>query len=109
MLLEGTTRNEIIDYWKAHDVHRMTKLSRRNKHPRRMEVSMHMTITMFHDLFYYGVLAQAGQAVDLRKICPNFKVGSEMVDLRGLDSKNDASLFVFLCNKKWWILEGSNL
>lgn len=73
MLLEGATRNEIIDYWKAHDVHRMTKLSRRNKHPRRMEVSMHMTTTMFHDPFYYGVLVQAGQAVDLREICPNFK------------------------------------
>ncbi len=73
MLLEGATRNEILDYWRAHDVHRMTKLSRRNKHPRRMEVSMHMTTTMFHDPFYYGILVQAGQAVDLRVICPNFK------------------------------------
>ena len=73
MLLAGATRNEIIDYWKAHDIHRMTKLTRKNKHPRRMEVSMHMTTTMFHDPFYYGVLVQAGQAVDLRQINPNFK------------------------------------
>ncbi len=73
MLLAGATRNEIIDYWKAHDIHRMTKLARKNKHPRRMEVSMHMTTTMFHDPFYYGVLVQAGQAVDLRQINPNFK------------------------------------
>ncbi len=73
MLLGGATRNEIIEYWKSHNVHRMTKLSRRNRHPRRMEVSLHMAFTMFHDPFYYGVLVQAGQAVDLRVICPGFK------------------------------------
>ena len=38
-----------------------------------MEVSMHMTTTMFHDPSYYGVLIQAGQAVGLRQIDPNFK------------------------------------
>lgn len=51
----------------------MMKLTRKNRYPRRMEVSMHITTTMFHDPFYYGVLIQAGQAVDLRQIDPNFK------------------------------------
>ena len=73
MLLEGATHKEIIAYWKAHNVHRMTKITRKNKHIRRVDVSMHMTTTMFHDPFYYGMLVQAGQVVDLRVINPSFK------------------------------------
>lgn len=72
MRLEGATVVEILDYWKAHDVHRITKITRKNKTKRRIEISNKMATSIFRDPFYYGVLVQAGNAVDLRELNPNF-------------------------------------
>ncbi len=73
MLIEGYTHQEIVDYWSEHNVHRMTKLSRKNKHVRRIDITKNMTTTVFRDPFYYGMLVQGGRAVDLRVVNPSFK------------------------------------
>lgn len=39
MLLEDYTRVEIVKYWQEHNVHRMTKISRKNKHQRCIEIN----------------------------------------------------------------------
>lgn len=50
MILEGKTQKEVVDYWLKNDVHRITKITRKNK-----------------------LLCQTGQQVDLRQVNPNFK------------------------------------
>ena len=73
MIIAGATRSEALAYLRAHNVSRMTKLSRRNKHPRLMVIGDHAMTTIFRDPFYYGVLVQAGHAVDLKQLYPDFK------------------------------------
>lgn len=53
----------------------MTKLTRKNKNIKRINVyDSDSTIgAILSDPFYYGILVQAGQQVDLRQILPNFK------------------------------------
>ena len=73
MVIAGATRSEALTYLRTHNVSRMTKLSRRNKHPRLMVIGDHAMTTIFRDPFYYGVLVQAGHAVDLKQLYPDFK------------------------------------
>ena len=75
MYLEGHTQREIVDFWRQNDVHRMTKLSRRNKNVRRINIYSSETAlgNILSDPFYYGVLVQGNQQVDLREILPDFK------------------------------------
>ena len=75
MYLEGHSQREIIDYWRQNNVHRMTKLTRKNKNIKRINVyDSDSTIgAILSDPFYYGILVQAGQQVDLRQILPSFK------------------------------------
>ena len=75
MYLEGYSQRDIQAFWRQNDVHRMTKLTRKNKNIRRINVyDSDSTIGMIlGDPFYYGVLVQGGQQVDLREILPNFK------------------------------------
>lgn len=68
MRLEGHTQKEIVDFWQQNDVHRMTKINRRNKHIRRIEISKQMASDIFASPFYFGILIQNEQEVDLRKI-----------------------------------------
>lgn len=75
MYLEGHTQNDIIDYFRKNDVHRMTKITRKNKKVRKITTynSAMVVSTILSDPFYYGMLVQAGQSVDLREIQTNFK------------------------------------
>ena len=75
MYLDGYTQRDIQNFWRQNDVHRMTKLTRKNKNIRRINVyDSDSTIGMIlGDPFYYGILVQGGQQVDLREILPNFK------------------------------------
>ena len=68
MRLEGHTQQEIVDYWLQNDVHRMTKISRKNKHIRKITISKQMASNIFASPFYFGILIQNEQEVDLRKI-----------------------------------------
>lgn len=69
MRIEGRTLDEIVNYWKNNDVHRMTKISSKNKRRKKITLSKkQMASNLFHDPFYYGILVQAGQEVDLRLV-----------------------------------------
>lgn len=68
MRLEGYTQQEIVDYWKRNDVHRMTKINRRNKHIRKIMITKQIASNIFASPFYFGILIQNEQEVDLRKI-----------------------------------------
>ena len=75
MYIEGYSQRDIIRFWREHDVHRMTKLTRRNKNVRKTTIysSESPISTILNDPFYYGVLVQGGQKVDLREILPDFQ------------------------------------
>ncbi len=75
MYLDGHSQQDIIKYLRDHDVHRKTKISRKNKVVRKVK-SYGSTATVgkiLGDPFYYGILVQSGQQVNLRVITPNFK------------------------------------
>lgn len=73
MLLNGASQMEVYRYWKASGVERSTKLSRRNKHVRSYGVCKSTANRVFHDPFYYGILEQGRNYVDLRVVTPDFK------------------------------------
>lgn len=69
MRAEGRTIESILEYWKSHDVHRYTKITRKNKKRRKITLDSKQTASkLFHDPFYYGILIQAEQEVDLRLV-----------------------------------------
>lgn len=70
MRANGDTLETIAKYLKSNDVHRMTKINRKNKRSRRINLDTNGLNKMFKDSFYYGVLVQGDQEVDLRKITP---------------------------------------
>lgn len=72
MRIEGHTASDVVDLWKKQDVHRMTKISRKNKKIRKITITKQIASKIFHDPFYFGVLVQSGQEVDLRQIT-NFR------------------------------------
>ncbi|QQS18306.1 zinc ribbon domain-containing protein [Candidatus Saccharibacteria bacterium] len=72
MRLEGRTETEIVDFWAKKDVHRLTKISRKNKKIKKIVITKQIASRLFHEPFYFGILVQAGQEVDLLKIT-NFK------------------------------------
>ena len=73
MVLNGASQMEVYRYWKMNNVERSTKLSRRNKHVRSYGVCESTANRIFHDPFYYGILEQGRNYVDLRVVTPNFK------------------------------------
>ena len=73
MILNGASQMEVYRYWKMNNVERSTKLSRRNKHVRSYGVCESTANRIFHDPFYYGILEQSRNYVDLRVVTPNFK------------------------------------
>ena len=68
MKLDGKSHTEILDYLSENDVHRMTKITRKNKVSRRIDPSLNGLKTMFEDPFYYGLLIQSGQEVNLIEV-----------------------------------------
>lgn len=65
MKLAGENHTVILKYLVDHDVHRMTKITRKNSVSKRIDPNINGLATMFQDPFYYGLLVQAGQEVDL--------------------------------------------
>lgn len=66
MRLDGATLNEVLNFWKTHKVHRMTRISRKNKIIRPIYLDNKATVsTVFRDPFYYGKLIQAGEEIML--------------------------------------------
>lgn len=74
MRVAGKTLDEVVDYWKLHNVHRMTKITRKNKKVRKIVLNSKQTASnLFHDPFYFGILVQKEQEVDLRLVVPGFQ------------------------------------
>ena len=72
MRADGATLEDVAEYWNKNNVHRMTKKNRKKK-ARAIRPSIDAASKVFADPFYYGILCQGGQEVDLRDIHPNFK------------------------------------
>lgn len=68
MRLDGHTEVDIVNFWKMHNVHRMTKITRKNKKIRKIVITKQIASRLFHDPFYFGILVQSGQEVDLREL-----------------------------------------
>ena len=65
MKLENKSHTEILKFLQTNNVHRLTKITRKNKTQRPIFPNLNSLATMFADPFYYGVLVQAGQEVNL--------------------------------------------
>ena len=73
MLKNGKSQAEIVEFWDKQGVHRLTKISRKNKQVRRITISEKMTPTIFRDPFYCGILRQSNQEINLTELYPDFK------------------------------------
>ena len=64
MRAEGKTLEEITKFWIAHNVHRMTKINKKNKSSKPVYLRNKSAVgKIFSDSFYYGKLIQAGREV----------------------------------------------
>lgn len=89
MRLSGSTLDEVAEFWKSHNIHRTTKITRKNKRERIIYLDSKQTVsTIFRNPFYYGLLVQGGQEVDLRKVA-NFK---PMITEEEFDAVQEMSL-----------------
>ena len=69
MRRDGATLSEILDFWKSRDVHRITKENTRKRRvSKKIALNKKSTVSgIFKDPFYYGILRQSGEEVDLTK------------------------------------------
>ncbi|HSH55233.1 MAG TPA: recombinase family protein [Candidatus Limnocylindrales bacterium] len=68
MRVEGSTASEVVEFWRKNDVHRLTKITRKNKKVRKIVLTKQIASHLFHDPFYFGILIQKEQETDLRLI-----------------------------------------
>ena len=68
MRADGERIADIVKYLKSHNVHRTTKITRTNKKQRKIYPSETSLTKMFGKSLHYGILVQADQEVDLRKL-----------------------------------------
>lgn len=68
MRANGNTNKAVLEYLLEKDYHRLTKITKKNKHPRKIYPTEKTVGVMFGDPFYYGLLEQTQQTVDLREI-----------------------------------------
>ena len=122
---EGETNKSITEYLLENDYHRMTKISRKNKHSRKIVPSEKSVGNMFEDPFYYGILEQTEQTIDLREVY-NFEpmIDEELyykVQALAYSRKRDTKpkkmlefkplahmVFCGVCRDTRWMLVGKN-
>ncbi len=68
MRARGTTNKAVQEYLLEKDYHRLTKITKKNKLPRKIYPTEKSVGVMFTDPFYYGILEQANQTIDLRTV-----------------------------------------
>ncbi|HIA91933.1 TPA: hypothetical protein EYO12_02340 [Candidatus Saccharibacteria bacterium] len=73
MRASGETIASVVKFWKRNNVHRMTKINRKNKVSKRKEMTYSTATKLFKSPFYYGILVQSEQEVDLRLLPINFE------------------------------------
>lgn len=64
----GATNKAVLEYLLEKNYHRLTKINKKNKHPRKILPTEKSVGKMFQDPFYFGKLEQASQTIDLREI-----------------------------------------
>lgn len=122
---DGDTNASILEYLLNNDYHRMTKLTKKNKNTKRINPTEKTLSKMFGDPFYYGVLVQTEQTVDIVQIY-NFTpmIDEELfnkVQAMGYARNRDInpkkrlefkplSRFVYcgVCNSEKWMIVGKN-
>ncbi len=68
MRVKGSTNKAIQEYLLEKDYHRVTKVNKKNKYPKKIYPTEKSVGVMFQDPFYYGILEQANQTIDLRTV-----------------------------------------
>ncbi len=72
MRARGATNKVVLDYLLEKGYHRMTKPSRKNKFSKKIVPTEKSIGQMFRDPFYYGLLVQTEQTIDLPRIHTSF-------------------------------------
>lgn len=65
---KGSTNKVVLEFLLEKDYHRLTKITKKNKRPRKIYPTEKSVGVMFQDPFYYGILEQANQTIDVREI-----------------------------------------
>lgn len=121
----GATNKAVLDFLLEKDYHRLTKVNKKNKTARKILPTEKSVGKMFGDPFYYGVLEQVNQTIDLREVY-NFEPMIDMdiynqVQALAYTRKRDVNpskLFEFkplarmvycgVCKSNKWMLAGKN-
>lgn len=64
----GATNKAVLEFLLESNYHRLTKINKKNKYPRKIVPTEKSVGNMFQDPFYYGILEQANQTIDLRTV-----------------------------------------
>jgi DNA invertase Pin-like site-specific DNA recombinase len=68
MRAKGATNKAVLEFLLEKGYHRLTKITKKNKHPRKILPTEKSVGVMFQDPFYYGILEQANQTIDLKTV-----------------------------------------
>jgi DNA invertase Pin-like site-specific DNA recombinase/ACT domain-containing protein len=68
MRVRGSTNKAVQKYLLEKGYHRLTKITKKNKYPRKIYPTEKSVGVMFGDPFYYGILEQTNQTIDLRTV-----------------------------------------
>ena len=72
MRARGATNKTVLEYLLEKGYHRMTKITRKNKFSRKILPTEKSVGQMFRDPFYYGLLVQTEQTIDLPRFHLDF-------------------------------------
>ena len=126
MRARGATNKTVLDYLLEKDYHRMTKITRKNKFSKKIPPTEKSVGQMFRDPFYYGVLVQTEQTIDIPRFHLDFvpMIDEEtynQVQALTYTRKRDTSskkrlefkplarmVYCGVCNSDRWMLAGKN-
>jgi site-specific DNA recombinase len=126
MRARGATNKVVLDYLLEKGYHRMTKPSRKNKFSKKIVPTEKSVGQMFRDPFYYGLLVQTEQTIDLPRFHLDFvpMIDEEtynQVQALAYTRKRDTSskkrlefkplthmVFCGVCKSDRWMLAGKN-
>lgn len=126
MRVRGSTNKVVLDYLLEKGYHRMTKITRKNKVSKKIMPTEKSVGQMFRDPFYYGVLVQTEQTINLPSIHTGFvpMIDEEtynQVQALAYTRKRDTSskkrlefkplthmVFCGVCKSDRWMLAGKN-
>lgn len=123
--LNGATNKEVYEFLVESGVHRTTKINKKNKRKRTIYPTEKGVGTMFSDPFYYGILIQASQTVNLLELYqfePMIdKALYDAVQQLGYTRKRDTRpkknvefkplmhmVYCGVCNSDKWMIAGKN-